>query len=88
MHTVPLHKNTTYTGNDLVLACLCVPGHGTPTDAPAAQTCAACTTGFYAGSGSNQPCYPCGFGSVSDPPDAATHFDNCQYNYCIGLYEV
>ena len=84
----PLHKNTSSTGSDLVSACLCVPGHGTPSDAAALLACSPCTTGYYAGGGSNQPCYPCGFGSVSEPQDAATHFDNCQCNYRIGLYEV
>ena len=84
----PLHKNTTHTHNAHVSACLCVPGHGTPADAPDLLACSPCTTGYYAGGGSNQPCYPCGFGSVSEPPDAATHFDNCQCNYRIGLYEV
>ena len=83
----PTNKNSTQ-GSTTRANCKCIPGHGDPNnDIDDAATCSPCENGFYASGGSNIACFSCGFGAITDPPQAAFAFSCCQCDAARGLYE-
>ena len=68
-------------------SCKCVPGHGDAgNSADDSAECSPCENGFYASGGSNLACFSCGFGAITDPPQAAFAFSCCQCDAGRGLY--
>ena len=83
----PANKNSTQ-GSTTRANCKCIPGHGDPNnDIDDAATCSPCENGFYASGGSNIACFSCGYGAITDPPQAAFAFSFCQCDAGRGLYE-
>jgi hypothetical protein len=67
--------------------CRCVPGHGIEPDAPPSAPCLPCTSGSFA-LGGNQPCESCGWGTVTEPPEAAAGPESCLCDAGRGLLEA
>jgi len=65
--------------------CVCVPGYEDTGSDPLAA-CTPCINGQYSLGGVNQACKLCGFGSVTEPPSAATSFSDCLCSAEDGLY--
>jgi len=85
----PAAKSTPGTGNSVVDACVCEPGHGDgASNVNASAPCAACTTGKYAPGGRNVPCAKCRFGTVTEPELAAQALEECMCNAARGLRET
>lgn len=83
----PTNKNSTQ-GSTERGNCKCIPGHGDPTNnADDGAECSPCENGFYASGGNNIACFSCGFGTVTEPPQAAFAFSCCQCDAARGLYE-
>ena len=84
----PSNKNSTQ-GSTERGNCKCIPGHGDPNNnADDAAACSPCENGFYASGGNNIACFSCGFGAITEPPQAAFAFSCCQCDAARGLYEV
>ena len=83
----PLNKNSTH-GSTERGNCKCIPGHGDPSNnADDGAQCSPCENGFYASGGNNIACFSCGFGAITEPPQAAFAFSCCQCDAGRGLYE-
>lgn len=83
----PANKNSTQ-GSTERGNCRCIPGHGDPANnADDGVECSPCDNGFYASGGNNIGCFSCGFGTVTEPPQAAFAFSCCQCDAARGLYE-
>ena len=83
----PLNKNSTQ-GSTERGNCKCIPGHGDPNNnADDDAQCSPCENGFYASGGNNIACFSCGFGAITEPPQAAFAFSCCQCDAGRGLYE-
>ena len=81
----PANK-TSSQGSTERAACKCIPGHGDPhNNANEDASCTPCLNGFYAPGGNNTACYSCGFGAITDPPQAAHAFSCCQCDSNRGL---
>ena len=79
-------KSTPSTGNWVVDACVCEPGHDDRlSNANRFAPCEVCTSGRYAPGGSNVPCAKCGFGTVTKPKLGAQSFGQCMCNMVLGL---
>ena len=80
----PGNKNTSASGSTLLADCKCIPGHGIiGSDVDAA--CVACLNGFFASGGENIACLHCGFGTITEPPTAASSADSCLCDAGQGL---
>ena len=83
----PSNKNSTQ-GNTEQGNCKCVPGHGDPNNnADDGAACSPCANGFYASGGNNIACFSCGFGAITDPPQAVFAFSCCKCDATRGLFE-
>ena len=78
-------KNTSTTGANALVLCKCAPGFGAAAGDAATAACAPCGDGFFAPGGQDVPCVHCGFGTVTEPPSAATGPEACQCDSGLGL---
>lgn len=83
----PSNKNSTQGSIDRG-NCTCVPGHGDPNNnADHGAACSPCANGFYASGGHNIACVSCGYGAITDPPQAAFAFSCCKCDATRGLFQ-
>lgn len=90
----PDNKNTSALGAVLKSECQCVPGHGVSASALSEGTedgdasCSPCLDGYFASGGRNIACFHCGWGAITEPPEAADSPDCCLCDAGIGVYEL
>lgn len=80
-------NKTSPVGSEAEADCRCVPGHGVASDSSPSEPCLPCVSGSFA-PGGNRPCESCGWGTVTEPAQAAAGPESCRCDAGRGLIET